>query len=81
MDAFIRQVLSEETVKAPSPQHVEQCMEALTQYLLHFSDLFQDQDMFGGDGYADWEDNLEAHMAELLQGDVEPPGDMGMLSA
>lgn len=79
MDAFIRQVLSEETVKVPSPQYVEQCMEALTQYLLHFSDLFQDQDMFDGDGYADWEDNLEAHMAELLQGDVEPTGDMGML--
>jgi len=79
MDAFIRQPLSEEKTKVLSLQDVEHCMEAFTQYLLHFSDLFQDQEMPEGDDYADWEASLEAHMTDLLQGDVEPPGDLGVL--
>lgn len=79
MDAFIRQSASEKAGQMPLLQHVEQCMDAFTRYLLHFSDLFQDQDMPEGDDYADWEASLEAHMADLLQGDVEPSGDMGSL--
>jgi len=54
-------------------------MEVFTRYLLHFSDLFQDQEMPDGDDYADWEASLDAHMTDLLQGDVEPSGDMGAL--
>ncbi|MDQ6982220.1 MAG: hypothetical protein Q9M08_04340 [Mariprofundus sp.] len=79
MDAFIRQSASDCVAKVSSLQHVEQCMETFIQYLLHFSDLFQDQDVLDSDDYADWEASLEKHMADLLQGDVEPPGDMGML--
>jgi len=79
MDAFIRQSVSEDTATLPSIQHIEQCMETLSRYLLHFSDLFQDREISDEDDYADWEENLEAHMADLLQGDVEPSCDMGKL--
>jgi len=47
-------------------------MESLADYLLHYSDLFQD-DMVEADEFplADWEQSLNAHMGELMDGDVE----------
>jgi len=76
MDAFIRKAAADQS---ESLRHADQCMETLTTYLLHFSDLFDDQDMPDEGEYADWEENLEAHMADLLQGDVELAGDLGQL--
>ncbi len=76
MDAFIRHA---DEKLAPVPRHAEQCMDALTAYLLHYSDLFDDQEPPDEGEYADWEENLEAHMTELLQGDVESAGDLGQL--
>jgi len=54
-------------------------MEGLAQYLLHFSDLFQDREMSEDSDYSDWEEGLESHMNDLLQGDVEPVADLGAL--
>lgn len=50
----------------------ETCMQSLADYLLHYSDLFQD-DPFEADEtpLADWEQALEAQMHELMDGDVE----------
>ena len=79
MDAFIRDVAAGSGVNADTLLHSEQCMEGLAQYLLHFSDLFQDPEMSDHADYADWEEGLEAHMSELLQGDVEPVADLGDL--
>jgi len=76
MDAFISKAATDQST---SPLHAEQCMDALTTYLLHFSDLFDDQDMPDEGEYADWEENLESHMADLLQGDLEIAGDLGQL--
>jgi len=76
MDAFIRH-----TDLQPSGQiqHAEQCMEKLTIFLIHYSDLFDDREFPDEGEYAEWEENLDAHMNELLQGDIEPTGDLGQL--
>ncbi|MDQ6970785.1 MAG: hypothetical protein Q9M16_09770 [Mariprofundus sp.] len=79
MDGFIRQLTSEPQADAQVLLHAEQCLEALAQYLIHFSDLFKDQDLSDEADYADWEQGLEEHMSKLLQGDVEPVGDLGAL--
>jgi len=76
MDAFISRVAIEPSI---SPLHAEQCMDALTTYLLHFSDLFDDQEMPDESEYAEWEENLESHMNDLLQGDIELTGDLEQL--
>jgi len=57
----------------------EQCLEMLAQYLIHYSDLFQDMEVSDEGDFADWENGLEQHMADLLEGDVEPSSDLGSL--
>ncbi|ATX82464.1 hypothetical protein Ga0123462_1606 [Mariprofundus ferrinatatus] len=54
-------------------------MEMLSQYLIHYSDLFQDTEFSDEADFAEWEEGLEQHMADLLEGDVEPSSDLGML--
>lgn len=76
MDTFISRAMTEPSI---SPLHAEQCMDALTTYLLHFSDLFDDQEMPDEGEYAEWEENLESHMNDLLQGDIELTGDLEQL--
>jgi len=76
IDAFIRKTAADQS---EALNHAEQCMDALTTYLLHFSDLFDDQEVLDDGEYAEWEENLEAHMTNLLQGDVEAAGDLGQL--
>jgi len=76
MDAFIRQSDSQTSEQV---LRYEQCMEALTLYLIHYSDLFDDQEFPDEGEYAEWEENLDAHMNDLLQGDIEPSGDLGQL--
>jgi len=76
MDAFISRAASESSI---SPLQAEQCMDALTTYLLHFSDLFDDQEGSDDGEYAEWEAHLESHMNDLLQGDIELAGDLGRL--
>jgi len=76
MDAFIRKTAID---PSESLNHAEQCMDALATYLLHFSDLFDDQDIPDEGEYADWEENLESHMNDLLEGDIEQADDLGQL--
>jgi len=76
MDAFIRKTAGDQPAAL---LHAEQCMEALTSYLLHFSDLFGDREMQDESEYAEWEEHLEAQMNDLLQGDIEMVGDLGAL--
>ncbi len=75
LDAFIRSADDHHA----SDLQVEQCMEALSAYLLHCSDLFDDQEISDEGEYAEWEKQLESHMRELLQGDIEMTGDLGNL--
>jgi len=79
MDDFIKQIQSDISPDAISSETAEQCLELLAQYLIHYSDLFQDTALSDEGDYADWEESLESHMVELLEGDVEPSGDLGRL--
>jgi len=79
MDIFIRDLTSNHQADNHFVLYAEECLEALAQYLVHFSDLFKDQDMSDDADYAEWEQGLEEHMAKLLDGDVEPVGDLGAL--
>ncbi len=54
-------------------------MEMLAQYLIHYSDLFQDMELTDEAGFAEWEEALERHMVDLMEGDVEPASDLGTL--
>jgi len=79
MDAFVRELTANNEVDSQVLLHAEQCFEALAQYLIHFSDLFKDQDFSDDSDYAEWEQGLEEHMSKLLDGDVEPACDLGQL--
>ncbi|WP_238701336.1 hypothetical protein [Mariprofundus erugo] len=75
MDAYIRH-----TDMEGHGMPVEQCFEMLSQYLIHYSDLFNDADGDEDVGdYPDWEEGLDEHMSALLEGDLEPVGDLGNL--
>lgn len=75
MDSFSQQPSANEETTAQT----EMCLEALAQYLIHYSDLFQDQELGEDTEFVEWEQELEKHMVELLQGDLEPASDLGQL--
>jgi len=55
----------------------ETCMQSLADYLVHYSDLFQDDLMEADESpLADWEQALEAQMSELMDGDMEADTDL-----
>lgn len=58
---------------------VEACFELLAEYLLHFSDLFQDAEEFEEDSADEWEAALEAYIEGLMEGDTEQVPDLGGL--
>ncbi len=69
LDRFVRAEMANDAGRG---RIAEECMEHLADYLLHYSDLFQD-DLLEADEspLADWEQALDAHMGELMEGDVE----------
>jgi len=79
MDLFIKQLPMTAKSGDIKSETAEQCLEMLAQYLIHYSDLFQDMEMNDEGDFSDWEENLESHMVDLLEGDVEPSGDLGQL--
>jgi len=76
MDFFVRGQIRQD---AGQGRVAEGCMEALADYLLHFSDLFQDDGEHEDDHMAEWEHALEANMERLFDGDVEPISELGRL--
>jgi len=80
MDAFVRALEADSQADLIVALHAEECFEALAQYLIHYSDLFKDQDLSDDADYAEWEQGLEEHMAKLLDGDIDPVGDLGKLA-
>ena len=61
-------------------QEVERCLDAFAAYLLHFSDLFHDEEDMDEERMEEWEESLGAYMEQLFEGDVEPPQDLGSLT-
>jgi len=71
VDGFMRTQAVRSTDRG---QAAEACMEYLTHYLVAYSDLFDEELIESDESQLDeWEMQLDSHMSELMQGDVEPP--------
>jgi len=71
VDGFVR---TQAVRSSDRGQVVEACMEYLSHYLVAYSDLFDEENVEMEDAQLDeWEQQLDSHMSELMQGDVEPP--------
>jgi len=71
VDGFVRTRSGRST---DNGQAVEACMEYLAHYLVAYSDLFDEETIELDESQLDeWEQQLDSHMSELMQGDVEPP--------
>lgn len=70
MDRFLR---------AQGDAQAEACLEALADYLLHYSDLFQDAEEPEAVQLAEWEQALDEYMQHLLDGDIEAVADLASL--
>jgi len=74
LDRYVQELVSRD---AKNREHTGECMEMLADYLLHYSDLFQDDpNEMDEMPLADWEQELHAHMSEMMDGDVEPVVDL-----
>ena len=79
MDRYLQHGQSGDRADAEVSVSAAQVLEELAQYLVHYSDLFQDQEEGEMSEFADWEEGLEEHMARLLEGDLEPSSNLGSL--
>ena len=79
IDSFVQQLPIAYKSRGGDISEAETCLEILAQYLIHYSDLFQEQDMATEADFAEWEEGLEQHMIELLDGDLEVSSDLGSL--
>jgi hypothetical protein len=57
--------------RAATPFPAERCMEMFAEYLLHYSDLYQDDEMVDEDELQEWEAALGEYIENLFDGDVE----------
>jgi len=48
------------------------CFSALSEYLWQYSDLFQEEEEPEEERLEEWEESLNQHMDQLMQGDTEP---------
>jgi hypothetical protein len=71
VDGFVR---TQHLHSSDRGQIVEECMERLAHYLVVYSDLFDEEAADADDWQLDeWEEQLDSHMNELMDGDIEPP--------
>ncbi len=69
MDQFV--MSCSDRVVTPFP--VERCMEMFAEYLLHYSDLYQDGEMVEQDELQEWETALGEYVESLLDGNASEP--------
>jgi len=55
--------------KPAMPFSAERCMEMFAEYLLHYSDLYQDGEMVDEDELQEWEAALGEYVENMLEGD------------
>ena len=76
MDQFLLSLTDSKTIKTDD---AETCMGLLADYLLHYSDLFQDAIEVDEASLAEWEAALEGYIEKLFEGDTEPSPELGSL--
>jgi len=70
VDGFMR---TENAYSTERGHAAEACMEHLSHYLVAYSDLFDEEVMESDETQLDdWEMQLDSHMSELMDGDIEP---------
>ncbi len=57
----------------------ERCMEMFAEYLLHYSDLYQDDEAWDEEEVQEWEAALGQYVENLFDGDAEPVAELGSL--
>lgn len=58
----------------------ERCLDLFAQYLIHFSDLFREEEIEDEESpLAEWEEALNAYMERLFEGDTESVSELGTL--
>jgi len=62
-----------------SSEQVEECIELFSEYLLHFSDLFQESEEYEEGSMDEWEAALESYVEHLFDGDTEHVPDLGSM--
>lgn len=84
IDTPVQEAMDQFVVEAPSSKEassaMERCMELFAEYLLHYSDLYQDDDDFDEGEIQEWEAALGQYVENLFEGDVEPVANLGSLA-
>ncbi|MDQ6954512.1 MAG: hypothetical protein Q9M20_03625 [Mariprofundaceae bacterium] len=76
MDQFTMSLDHDDSLKVDD---VETCLEMFADYLMHYSDLFQDEIEMDDTTPAEWEAALEGYIEKLFDGDMERPAELGGL--
>ncbi|MDX8395305.1 MAG: hypothetical protein R8K22_02715 [Mariprofundaceae bacterium] len=72
MDSFVFAHLSDD-------ECAEQCMQMLAEYLLHFSDLFNEEVENDASQLAEWEEALEQYVEQMIDNDIDEVSGLGSL--
>jgi len=80
MDQFVMNSSDEPAMPFPA----DRCMEMFAEYLLHYSDLYQDGEMVDEDELQEWEAALGEYVENMLEGeapeqDIEHVAELGSL--
>jgi len=76
MDNFAMSLDHQDVLKIAD---VETCMEMFADYLLYYSDLFQDEAELDDVSLDEWEAALEGYIEKLFEGDMERTAELGGL--
>ena len=83
IDTPVQEAMDQFVLNAPSAKEsgraMEECMEMFAEYLLHYSDLYQDDEVWDDEEIADWEMALSQYVEEMMEGDAEPVAELGSL--
>jgi len=75
MDQFM---LEAATIEEKSSS-LERCMEMFAEYLLHYSDLFQEDEAWDEGEMDEWEEALGQYVENLFEGDSDAAVELGTL--
>lgn len=73
------QFLLEASSANDSDSATERCMEMFAEYLLHYSDLYQEDEVVDVEELQEWEEALGQYVENLFDGDAEQAVELGSL--
>ena len=80
MQEAIEQFLDElRNMESPHLKDAEACLEMFADYLIYYSDLFQDSEEMDEETLEEWEAALEGYVEKLFDGDTEDAPDLGSM--